>query len=330
MDATHAVHDSSPVHLLSEAARTTHERGGFIIAEDDRNSRAILEPHEKRGWNFDAVWSDDFHHSMRVSQTGEQQWFLSMFRGGAEEIGQILKKGWLYSGQYSSFCKQPRGTPADDFPPQSFVFCISNHDQVGNRIQGDRFHESMGPAAYRALSLFLCLIPYTPLIFMGQEWGASAPFQYFTDMPEELGRKIAEGRKREFLENGFTTNPAELEGISNPQELKTFLRSKLDWSEIQSDHHRRLLDLYQAGLKLRKEIFGGCNPPRDQWRIEIKEDIVAIHYHPQGKNVSVYLRLKSGGKKVSCDSPVLLRSNAPEFTGSVQEEEPETIVTASL
>jgi maltooligosyltrehalose trehalohydrolase len=328
MDATHAVYDPSPVHLLSEAADIAHQYGGFIIAEDNRNSRAILDSHERQGWNFDAVWSDDFHHAMRVSQTGEQQYFLSMFRGSGEEIGRILKKGWLYSGQYSSFCKQPRGTPADDFPPQSFVFCISNHDQVGNRIQGDRFHESIGPAAYRALSLFLCLLPYTPLIFMGQEWGAATSFHYFTDMSEELGSKIAEGRKREFLETGFAIDPAEFENMSNPQQPKTFLQSKLDWSEIQGDSHRRLLNLYQAGLKLRKELFGSHNPPRDQWRIETEENVVAIHYHLPGKDVSVYLRLKSGDKKASYDCPVLLRSNALEFTGGKSDGEPETIVMA--
>ncbi len=196
MDATHAVHDPSPIHLLSEVAAIVHEQGGFIIAEDDRNSRHILDSHEKKGWNFDAVWSDDFHHATRVSQTGEQQYFLSMFQGSIEEIARILQRGWGYSGEYCAFYQGPRGTPADDFPPQSFVFCISNHDQVGNRFQGKRFHEGISAASYRALSLFLCLVPYTPLLFMGQEWGARSPFDYFTNASEELGSKIIEGRKR--------------------------------------------------------------------------------------------------------------------------------------
>ena len=329
MDATHAVHDPSPVHLLSEVADIVHQRGGFIIAEDDRNSRHILDPHEKQGWNFDAVWSDDFHHAMRVNQTDEQHGFFSMFRGTVEEIARTLKRGWLYSGEYSAFTRKPRGTPADDFPPQCFVFCISNHDQVGNRIHGERIQESIGAAAYRALSLFLCLVPYTPLLFMGQEWGTRSPFHYFTNMPEELGLKIAEGRKREFLERKVVTDPAELETMPNPQDEKTFLASKLDWPELQMKQHHRLLELYRAGLKLRRELFGGVNPSRDQWQIETDEAGVIIHYHLPQHAVSVHLRLKPGEGTAATNSTALLRSNASEFSTSSGCDDPETLVYAN-
>jgi maltooligosyltrehalose trehalohydrolase len=325
MDATHMVHDSSRVHLLAEAADVVHQRGGFIIAEDDRNERSILESHEKGGWDFDALWSDDFHHSLRVSQTGEQQYFLSMFSGKPEEIARIMERGWLYSGEYSAFHKQARGTLADDFPPQRFVFCISNHDQVGNRFQGERFHESISPAGYRALSLFLCLVPYTPLIFMGQEWGASSPFHYFTDMSEELGAKIFTGRKKELLHMEFVTDPEEVERMAHPQAEKTFLESKLDWAEVNKNGHGRLLELYRAGLKLRKELFGGVNPARNQWRVEATENGVALHYKLANETVSVCLQLKPGDKSAACEGTVLLRSNAPDFT---QDGEPETIITA--
>jgi maltooligosyltrehalose trehalohydrolase len=327
MDATHMVHDPSPVHLLAEAAAIVHARGGFIIAEDDRNARLILEPPEKGGWGFDAVWSDDYHHSMRVSQTGEQQYFLSMFRGNAEEIGKILQRGWLYSGEYSEFYKGPRGTPADDFPPQAFVFCISNHDQVGNRVAGVRFHESISPAGYRALSLFQCLVPYTPLFFMGQEWGAGAPFHYFTDMSEELGRKITEGRKREFLQTGFVADGKELDTLLSPQDERTFLESKLDWSERQKGHHARLLALHRAGLKLRKELFGSTNPSRDQWTIEAGETGVRIDYHLPTRAVSVHLRLKPTEGSAPAGT-TLLSSNAAEFSGESGAVGPETVVLA--
>ena len=113
MDATHMIHDESPVHLLAEVAGIVQERGGFIIAEDDRNARSILEPRDRNGWGFDGVWSDDFHHVMRVSQTGEHQYFLSMFNGSPEEIATTVKRGWLYSGEYSTFHKKKRGTPAE-------------------------------------------------------------------------------------------------------------------------------------------------------------------------------------------------------------------------
>src|SRR5580658_491374 len=255
MDATHALPDSSPVHLLAEIADLVHVRGGFIIAEDERNQREILEPHEKKGWNFDAIWADDFHHTVRVSQTQEQQCYYGMFRGSADEIAQTLRQGWLYCGQMSSLHQKPRGTRCDDFSPERFIHCISNHDQVGNRLLGDRLHQVISPEAYRAISLFLCLTPYTPLLFMGQEWGTTPPFFYFTDMPDYLGMKIAEGRKREFLATGFVTDPGDLKKMPYPNDPDTFLCSKLDWNEISQDKHRRLLNLYQAGLKLRRELF---------------------------------------------------------------------------
>ena len=326
MDATHMVHDPSPVHILAEVAAIVHEHGGFITAEDDRNERAILEPREKKGWGFDALWSDDFHHAMRVSQTHENQYFLSMFKGTAPEIAKVLERGWLYSGEYSSFHKKKRGTPGDDFSPQSFVCCISNHDQVGNRFQGERFHVTLKPEAYRALSLFLCLVPYTPLIFMGQEFGASAPFHYFTDMSPELGAKIHEGRKREFLETGLVTDKNLLEQMCGPQEEKTFLESKLDWSELAKGEHAQLLALYRSGLKLRRELFGRKNPPRDKWKVTAEANGVAITYQLDEDKVRVFLRFEAGADPAP-EGRLLLRSNAPQFANESAAPNPETIVT---
>lgn len=328
MDATHAIHDSSPVHILSQVADVVHEHGGFIIAEDERNLRMILEPKEKRGWNFDALWADDFHHVVRVSQTREQESYYSMFRGTVEEIVRTLRQGWLYSGQFSTLHHQPRGTACGDFSPERFIHCISNHDQAGNRLRGDRLHHGIAPAAYRALSLFLCLTPYTPLLFMGQEWGASSPFLYFTDMPDELGAKILEGRKRELLETHFAVDSADAERMPNPQDPKTFLRSKLDWNEIQKDEHQRLLRLYRSGLKLRSMLFNRKNPARDSWIVEAQENSVMIHYKIGDRRILVCLHLQEGEKRFPDDSTVFLRSNAPEFTGKKTEKGPETIIAA--
>jgi maltooligosyltrehalose trehalohydrolase len=326
MDATHTIHDPSPVHILTEIAELVHQYGGFLIAEDDRNARSILESKEKQGWDFDAVWSDDFHHSMRVSQTGENQYFLSMFRGNIPEIALVLERGWLYSGEFSPFHQKERGTPGADFPPQSFVYCISNHDQVGNRFEGKRFHASIKPEGYRALSLFLCLTPYTPLIFMGQEWGCSAPFHYFTDMSPELGAKIHEGRKREFVETGLMTDEKLLEKMCGPQDEKTFLDSKLDWSEISQGYHAKLLALYRAGLKMRRDLFGMSNPPRDWWTVTAEENGVAITYRLVDRRIRVFLRLRPEGNSPA-DGKVLLRSNAPEFGGNGNIGDVETVVT---
>ena len=325
MDATHAVYDPSPVHLLAEAADIAHSRGAFIIAEDDRNSRDVLAPHANGGWDFDGVWSDDFHHVMRVSQTHETQHFYSMVKGTADEMVKVLREGWLYTGQMSHFHKHPRGTPVDDFPPQSFVFHISNHDQAGNRLLGDRFHHGIEGEGYRALSLFLCLVPYTPMFFMGQEWGATSPFLYFTDMSEELGILIAEGRRKDFLSSNFAKDENELTKMSHPQEVNTFVRSKLDWSEIEQPNHERLLRLYRDGLKLRRELFGTTNPPRDQWTVENHGNGLIIRYQLGKRNVTVILNL-AREKAALPEGKVLLRSNAETYTGENVAPGPETIV----
>jgi maltooligosyltrehalose trehalohydrolase len=326
MDATHAIHDESPVHLLAEIAEIVHLRGGFIIAEDDRNERAVLDPRASKGWGFNAVWADDFHHAVRVSQTGEQEHFLSMFEGTAGEIARILRRGWLYTGQFSKFLKKNRGTPADEFPPQSFVYCVSNHDQVGNRWQGTRLHAGIDPAGYRALSLFLCLAPCTPLLFMGQEWAASAPFHYFTDMSGELGKKIMEGRGREFVDMGFVKDPGELEQMSNPQAEQTFLDSKLDWSEQKKDGHAAVLALYKAGLKLRRDLFGGENPPRHHWQVESDDNSVTLRYRLKQRRIAVHFRVKPGQETPVPKGIVVLSSNAPEFAPAVPALARETVV----
>jgi maltooligosyltrehalose trehalohydrolase len=323
MDATHTIHDPSDVHLLAEAADIVHSRSGFIIAEDDRNTRSVLDPQDKNGWHFDGLWSDDFHHVMRVSQTGDQRYFYCMFKGSTDEVVETLQKGWLYTGQVSPFHKEPRGTLAEDFPPQCFVYCLSNHDQVGNRLIGDRFHQVISPAAYRAVSLFFCLVPETPMLFMGQEWGANTPFLYFTDMPDELGKAIRDGRRREFLQTQFATE-ADIDQMADPQAEDTFLRSKLDWSELEKPEHRRLLHLYQAALKLRRELFGAVNPPRHCWSVRAEDRAVVIRYQIGGRTVAVYHH--QAGPSRALAGKILLRSNAPAFGGDLDPSQPETLV----
>ena len=320
MDATHMVHDESKVHLLAEAAQIAHEVGAWMVAEDDRNARLILEPMEENGWGFDGVWSDDYHHVMRVSQTGEQQHFYSLVKGTPEELVKVLCEGWLYTGQRSEFHQAERGTPAGDFQPEHFVFCISNHDQAGNRLLGDRFHHGIDGTSYRALSLFHLLVPYTPLLFMGQEWGATSPFLYFTDMTEETGILIAEGRRRDFLSSNFAKDENELTKMSHPQNVDTFLRSKLNWGEIEQADHQRLLKLYQDGLKARRDLFGRGNPPRDRWQVEAQGKSVAIHYHLGERNISLFLHLDGKAKAALPEGArIVLRSNAPEYSGAAAD-----------
>jgi maltooligosyltrehalose trehalohydrolase len=164
------------------------------------------------------------------------------------------------------------------------------------------------------------------MLFMGQEWGATAPFLYFTDMSEETGILIAEGRRKEFLASNFAKDEGDLARMSHPQEVGTFVRSKLNWEEVNEEKHQRLLRLYRDGLKLRRELFGPRNPPRDTWTVDKHGNGVVIRYQLQGRAVSVFLNLDS--KEMTPPAgKVILRSNAEIYAGPESKPAPETVVT---
>ena len=181
LDAVHAIVDETEPHVLAEIAGVIHARGGFVYAEDERNAAFLATPASEGGTGLDGLWADDFHHTVRVALTGERESYLRDFTGDTEELADTLANGWYYRGQPSPNHGKERGTPCAQLPPPAFCYCISNHDQVGNRAFGERLTASCSPEAYRAASALLCLVPYTPLIFQGQEWAASTPFLYFTD-----------------------------------------------------------------------------------------------------------------------------------------------------
>ena len=257
LDAIHAIVDDSPVHVLTEMetrvrAALPSERNFVFIAEDEGNERHVVTPSGQGGLGIDAVWADDFHHQLRRHVAGDHESYFADFSGTAEDLAETLRRGWFYEGQHSKNRGEARGTPAGDLPPPIFVHCIQNHDQVGNRALGDRLNHAVPLAAYRAASALLLLSPYTPLLWMGEEWAASAPFQYFTDHPEELGRRVTEGRRKEFGKFSAFSDPATRERIPDPQARETFLRSKLDWSEVDRMPHAGVLALHRELLRLRR------------------------------------------------------------------------------
>jgi maltooligosyltrehalose trehalohydrolase len=266
-DAAHEIRDDSRRHILSEMADLIHERGGYAMAEDARNECTTLT--EGEGWGLDGTWADDFHHSVRVSQTREEAGYYQNFDGSMREIVDTLQHGWHYRGQPTRGSGTPRGTPCRQLPPQKFIHCISNHDQTGNRAHGERLHQSISPAAYRALSALLCLSPYTPLLFMGQEWAATAPFLFFTDHNEELGKLITEGRRNEFSafpEFTQLSNPA---SIPDPQAIETFQQSILNWDEREVGSHGQVLDLYSEALRFRQQLPEMRPSGREGWSVRL-------------------------------------------------------------
>jgi maltooligosyltrehalose trehalohydrolase len=250
LDATHAIVDPSPKHVLQELAERVRERvpQATLIVEDERN-----EPELVTKLGYDAIWADDFHHQLRVTLTGERDGYYGGYTPGVEGIARSIERGWLYEGQPSIGSGKPRGKAASALDAQAFVYCIQNHDQIGNRALGERLHHDVTLDAYCLASTLLLFLPMTPLLFMGQEWAASTPFLYFTDHDAELGAQVTAGRRREFAHFAAFAEPARQAAIPDPQLAATFERSKLLWQERGLEPHARVLSLYRELLALRRQ-----------------------------------------------------------------------------
>jgi maltooligosyltrehalose trehalohydrolase len=276
LDATHAIPDDSPKHLIQEIAEKVQAFGAFVICEDPRNERNLLLPRDQDGYGCDAVWADDFHHVVRVQMTKENEGYMGYFKGSMEELVKTIREGWLFTGELQKD-GIPRGTRGADIEPEHFVHCISNHDQVGNRAYGERLNQLVSPAAYRAASALLLMEPYTPMFFMGQEWAATSPFLYFTDHHDELGKGVTEGRRKEFAEFSDFRDPAKRALIPDPQKLATFTDSKLDWTQLERQPHLETLRLYRDFLRFRQANL--TDRHRSGWRVEqVSSAAIAIRY----------------------------------------------------
>jgi maltooligosyltrehalose trehalohydrolase len=258
LDATHAIVDESPRHILASltsAAKALQDEIGrrvHIVAEDVRNLADMLKPDAEGGWGLDAVWSDDFHHQVRRALAGDSDGYFRDFDGRAQSIAETAKRGWYYCGQYAPYFGKERGSDPGGLDYSRFVFFIQNHDQIGNRAFGDRLHHKIGLPAYRAASVLLFVLPQIPLLFMGQEWAASTPFLYFTEHRPELGQLVTEGRRREFERFSTFADPRTRESIPDPQAAATFNVSRLIWAEALKEPHASVLRLYRTLLALRR------------------------------------------------------------------------------
>lgn len=279
LDALHAIVDTSPTHIIAEIAAAAHMRGGFVIGEDERNDALAITPRGDGGWGLDGVWADDFHHTLRVALTRQREAHFGSYEGSRDERLTTLRDGWFFQGQLFPQWERPRGTPCAHLPAERFVTCISNHDQVGNRPLGDRLHDVITPAAYRALSALLCLAPYTPMLFMGQEWAATAPFPYFTDHPGEIGEKIRCGRLNEYREKKAVYGDDVIARMPDPQAESTFLSAKLRWDERKHGAHAQILALYREALRIRGAHAVFQSAPRDEWEAgALGGDALAIRW----------------------------------------------------
>ncbi len=255
LDATHALYDDSTPHFLAALAEAVDEHfddfDRHLIAEDHRNENRLVLPRSEDGYGLDALWSDDLHHQLRVLTAGDREGYYRDFVGmTTEDVATTLRDGWFYRGQHAEHFGGPRGTDPSAVDPSQCVVFIQNHDQVGNRPTGNRLTDDIPLPVYRALSVILCVAQELPLLFMGQEWAASSPFQFFTDHNEELGPLVSQGRKEEF--EGFPG--FEEMDVPDPQDPDTFRRSQLDWDEPRRAPHDGILALYRDLLALRPEL----------------------------------------------------------------------------
>jgi maltooligosyltrehalose trehalohydrolase len=257
LDAVHAIFDTSPTHIVAEIASRVHECNprAIVIAESGLNDPRVIRPHGRAGdcgWGCDAQWADDFHHALRVLLTGERDGYYAEF-GRVADLAKAFHRPFVGDGQYSTLRRRSFGASAEDRPPEQFVVFCQDHDQVGNRAFGDRL-----PAAVRPLAAFCTLLsPFTPMLFMGEEYGEDAPFQFFCDhFDKRIATATREGRRKEFA--AFASFGEE---IPDPQAIETFEHSKLT---RRSD--AGLAGLYRDLLAIRRELDGEAGP------IEFDED----------------------------------------------------------
>jgi maltooligosyltrehalose trehalohydrolase len=271
LDAVHALVDTTAIHILEELSAQTDAlaaelgRPLSLIAESDLNDPRLITPRADGGYGITAQWDDDIHHAVHAAVSGERQGYYADF-GSLATLAQTLGHGFFHAATYSSFRRRRHGRPLDAsrIPATRLLAYTCTHDQVGNRAIGDRPSQNL---TYGQLAVKAALVlgsPYTAMLFMGEEWGASTPFQFFSSHPEpELAKATAEGRKSEFAEHGW-----DADDIPDPQDPQTFQRSKLDWDEVDSGEHARLLGVYRDLIALRR------NEPdlADSWLTDLDID----------------------------------------------------------
>jgi len=258
LDAVHALVDLGATHLLEQLAievdaLSAHLRRPLtLIAESDLNDPRLIRSRDAGGYGLTAQWDDDIHHALHALLTGERQGYYADF-GSLATLAKALTGAFVHDGSYSSFRGRLHGRRVnrDDTPGYRFVAFLQDHDQVGNRALGDRLSgepDALPPELLKVGAALLLTAPFTPMLWMGEEWGASTPWQFFTSHPEpELAASVAAGRRDEFAGHGWATGD-----VPDPQDPATFERSKLDWSELDDDKHADVLDFYRRLLALRR------------------------------------------------------------------------------
>jgi maltooligosyltrehalose trehalohydrolase len=253
IDAVHAILDTSAVHILEQLSdqvddlRAQLGRHLVLIPESDLNDPRLVRERAAGGYGLEAQWSDDLHHALHALLTGEREGYYADF-GTIADLAKALRQAFVYDGCYSHHRKRRHGRVPSGLSGHCFLGYLQNHDQIGNRATGQRSSHLMSTGRLKIGAALVLTSPFVPMLFQGEEWGASTPFQYFTNHEDpQLGRAVREGRRTEFAAFGWRP-----EEIPNPQSVRTFERSKLDWSESDREPHCGLLDWHRRLIALRQ------------------------------------------------------------------------------
>ena len=260
LDAVHAIHDDSRPDILTELATTVRKRFDgqrqvhLILENDDNAARYLCPDAGRRTSCYDAQWDDDIHHALHVLVTGEKDGYYSDYANPVWHLGRCLAEGYSYQGDVSAFRDGARrGEPSRDLPPSCFVSFLQNHDQIGNRALGERITQLADAKKIKLAMAVLLLAPSPPLLFMGEEFAAASPFLFFCDFGPELAAKVTEGRRAEFARFEQFNSAQEQAQIPDPNGKETFLRSKLDWTSLETEPHSKWLEFYRNVLQCRHE-----------------------------------------------------------------------------
>jgi maltooligosyltrehalose trehalohydrolase len=256
LDAVHAIVDLSAVHFLEQLSTEVDELKGqlgrhlVLIAESDLNDPQVVRPWELGGFGLDAQWCDDIHHALHTVLTGEQEGYYADF-GSIEDLATSMQRPFVYNGRHSQVRQRPHGRPPLGLSGNKFVAFLQNHDQLGNRARGERLCDLAGHDLAKVGAALILLSPYVPMLFQGEEWAASSPFQYFVDFGEEptLAESVVEGRRREFAAFGWKP-----EDVPDPTDEATFHRSALNWDERTLPAHASMLEWYRDLIRLRRSL----------------------------------------------------------------------------
>lgn len=277
LDAVHAIIDQRALPLLEELTRRVSalerdlKRPLALVAESDLHDPRLVRPAAQGGFGLHAFWADDFHHAVHRFLTGERHGYYADFDGLAD-IVRAIGEGYIYQGQFAPSRRRSHGRPPVGITSDQLVFCVQNHDQIGNRAAGERLGQLLPPEKLKAAAALLLLAPQVPLLFQGEEWGARTPFLYFTDhVDSKLGEAVTAGRRREF--------PAEND-VADPQDPDTFRRSRLDWTELDATPHAVLLAWYRSLISLRRRLHGAnCIVEADEpagWLTLVRDGVLAV------------------------------------------------------